>query len=194
MRLRGFFIHRLTSACTGEEAADATAEWLDGRTLESTADYAIAIGLVAGGRADDDADWAVTEPAPDDAERRAAYLGYRCLRGDQEAATELIDTVRNGDKDEQLCSAVYLGVGRVRSATTVLAAVADMEVTFRVKAECGSVLVSRGHPGSVEWFQRVLKGARGRHHGLLTDGLARGIEHGIRLMRERRDVNMGRFV
>ena len=193
MRLRGFFTHRLTSACTADEAARATEEWLEGRTLESTADYAVAGGLVAGGRAEQ-TNWTETEPPEDDTERRCTYLGYRCLHGDEDAATELVDMARNGGNHEQLCSALHLGVGRVRSATTVLAAVADADTTFRVKAECGSVLVSRGHPGSVEWFQRVLKGAEGRRHALLTDGLARGIEHGIRLMLERRDVNMGRFI
>ncbi|MEF8788345.1 MAG: HEAT repeat domain-containing protein, partial [Planctomycetota bacterium] len=192
-RLRGFFTHRLTSACTDEETARTAEEWLEGRTLETVADYSIAIGLVAGGRAEE-ADWTETEPPEDETELRCAYLGYRCLHGDEDAANELIDMARNGESHQQLCSAIYLGVGRVRSATTVLAAVADAEVTFRVKAECGSVLVSRGHPGSVDWFQRVLKGAEGRRHALLTDGLSRGIEHGTRLMLERRDVNMGRFI
>jgi hypothetical protein len=192
VRLRGRYIHRLTSACTDAETAALVGEWLDGKTLESLADYSVACGLLAAGQEDIQPE--ITERQPDDGELRSAYLGYRCLRGDEEAAAELIDLLRHGESSEQLCSALYLGVGRVRSATTVLAAVADTDVTFGVKAECGSVLISRGHPGSVDWFQRVLKGASGSRHSRLTDGLCRGIEQGIRLMCERRDVNTGRFV
>ena len=181
-------------ACREESAADMVDAQISECEPGSFAGLTLGCALRGAGR-EPGAD-PIPEELPDDAssEVKCACLGLEAMRGDKKAADRLKEVLRRGTGKVRFYSALFLGLARVWSATGVLAAVSDSDVPFVLRLLCGSMLVRRGHSGSLNWFQKVVKGTSGTHEARTGVELAKGVEDCVGLMLHCNDVNVGRFV
>ena len=188
-------ISALTTAARDEAVAQAIRSHLSGTPLRRVGQLGVALSLSCAGFELDGLD--LPDSLPEDADRELCCASYalRAAQGDEEAVTALEGILRERQQGrERYCSAVYLGLVRVRSAVPIFASVSDQRAPFALRSVCAGMLVRNGHRAGVGWFTRNIQHAAGLDKARLAIDFSRAVEDVIPLMLKCRDVNLGRFV
>jgi HEAT repeat protein len=181
-------------AAQRQTAGAALLGFLSGKRLDDVPHLCLAVALVGAGNKLEGVLMPDGIAGGDDPEPMCAYLAVRAMGNDAEAAQKLEDLLRHGQPKERYCSAHYLALARVRSATPTLSSARDQEGPYMLKGLCGACLVRCGHLRGLAWFEQVLKSATGIVKAHLLTHLCAAVEDIVPLMIECRDVNVGRFV
>jgi hypothetical protein len=184
----------LSAACQHDEAADMVTRHLSGSPVDSLPEVCMAADLRNSGHSVEQLDIPKVPTEEKRVELRAAHLALRAMSQDSDSASQLLEMLRSGTGTAPYYAALYLGLARVWTATSTLAAVSDRNVSYVLQGVCAGMLARRGYSGSVKWFKKVLKGNQGIEHVFISDQLAQAAEHAGRRMLACRDVNVGRFV
>jgi HEAT repeat protein len=127
-------------------------------------------------------------------EEKCALLAARAMENDPRAAGELSRMLRDGEGQERYLAASFLGLARVWTAVLIFSSTRDQDAPYPIRLACACALTTRGHPGSLGWFQRVADSLGGRDLALTLTYACEAVEGTIPLMLQCADVNVGRFV
>ena len=184
----------LRSALREDTTAQALRRHLSASPLQRVGQLGLALALRCAGFELDGLDLPDAMPDGADVELRCASYALHAAQGDEEAVAALEGTLRRGQERERYCSAVYLGLVRVRSAVPIFASVSDQDAPFPLRSLCAGMLVRQGHRGGVSWFNTNAGHVVGLDRTRLATDLSRAVADVIPLMLHCKDLNLGRFV
>jgi len=192
--LRYELTQKLLVAAQKEPTADLLRSYLSGKPVARMGQLCLALALKGAGRELDGLDVPQSPPAEAGVELHAAVLGLAAMMGREEAVAQLESALRERQRRERYCSAVYLGLARVHSAMPIFSGVSDRDAPFPLRSLCAGMLVRGGQRQGMLWFSKM-----GTHAGQADKTRAaidagRAVADVIPLMLDCTNVNLGRFV
>jgi len=193
--MRFAWTHALMMAAQQEEVAHAVRSYLARGPVGTLGRLCLALALQGAGETTAGLDVPEQIPESADIELRCALWALRTMGGDSDAVAELEHRARNEKGRERSCSAIYLGLGRVRSAVPMFAGLSDQsEAAFPLRSFSAGMLLCHGHREGPGWFAKNARQCSGPDTARMAVAFGRAIECTIPLMLECKNVNLGRFV